>query len=92
MLVYDSSFEFYSHPPIYVFTNTSSCVFFFLDISKLKEDHEKEVLLLKAKLTKAEAQAHINEQKFSAEQKQNAELMSICDELLKKLEQQKQQK
>ncbi len=60
------------------------------DISKLKEDSEKEQLLLKARLAKADAQVHVSEQKFLAEQKQNAELMSICDELLKKLEQQKQ--
>lgn len=59
---------------------------FSLDIAKQKEEFEKEVLLLKAKLMKAEASVHTLQGQLAVEQQEKKEVMGICDELVRKLQ------
>jgi alpha-D-ribose 1-methylphosphonate 5-triphosphate synthase subunit PhnG len=57
----------------------------------LKEKYEDELSLAKAKLTKAEVRVSTLENTVASKTKENAELMAICDELIQKIDRNKDQ-
>ena len=59
------------------------------EIAGLKEKYEDELSLAKAKLSKAEVRANTLESAAASKTKENAELMAICDELIQKIDRNK---
>eukprot|EP01135_Chromosphaera_perkinsii_P011663 Nk52_evm1s2473 gene=Nk52_evmTU1s2473 len=56
------------------------------DIERVKENNRSEIAVLRAKLLKAESRAKTCEHQLEAKEKENAELLGICDELIAKLD------
>lgn len=55
----------------------------------MKEKYEDELSLAKAKLLKAEVRANTLENTVASKTKENTELMAICDELIQKIDRNK---
>jgi hypothetical protein len=57
-----------------------------VEISRVRNNNENELALVRAKLQKAELQIKSLENVVETKKSENAELMGICDELIKKME------
>lgn len=56
------------------------------DLSRMKQQYEDDLALTKAKLTKAESKVRGLEGQVEQKQKENDELVAICDDLIQKME------
>lgn len=56
------------------------------EISRVQQANEKEISLLKAKLQKSDLKLKTIEGALEQKQNENKELMAICDDLIKKME------
>ena len=59
------------------------------EIAKVRQEYEDQLSLAKAKLVKAEVKVSTLENTVANKTKENGELMAICDELIQKIDRNK---